>query len=378
MAAHSSKSNQQKPVSKRKYCSLPKQESLQLDHLNDDRAKLILQNASKWANGTTLYYYFFDKKTDGAWVKKKNGTKEWKPWKGSQNQMNTVRKAFRMWKSIGIGLSFEEVYKREAADIRIAFMEDDGSWPYVGRDIRRKRKDPRTMNFGWNIATKDRHNGIDTALHEIGHTLGFPHEHQNPFAGIVWNKKAVYESLGGEPNCWTKEETDSNILDKISPEEVNGSKWDRNSIMHYPFDKGLILQPKQYQTRDLEPKGGLSNRDVHYALKFYPSKNPVPDILITGGNSYEINAGNSAQQNYLFKPATSKKYTIKTAGQFDTVVVLSEKLRAGSLRFVAGNDNAGTAKNAQVTTMLSKNKTYVIKVKIYYRPPGEKAFLKIS
>jgi len=378
MSVKQTNGSKQKQISKRRYCSLPKREPVRLDHLDGDRAKLILLNANKWANGTTLYYYFFDKKTDGAWVKQEDGTKEWKPWRGSKNQMNVVRKAFRIWKSIGIGLNFEEVYKREDADIRIAFMEDDGSWSYLGRDIRTKRKDPRTMNFGWNIATKDQHNGIDTALHEIGHTLGFPHEHQNPFAGIVRNKKAVYESLGGDPNFWSKEETDSNILDKISAEEVNGSKWDRNSIMHYPFDKGLILKPKQYQTRSLEPRGGLSKRDIHYALTFYPSENPIADITVTEKSDYEINAGNTAQQNYIFKPSASKKYTIKTKGNFDTVLVVSEKLKTGSLKFIAGNDNAGKGKNALATTRLSANKTYLIKVKIYYRPPGEKAFLIIS
>lgn len=378
MAVKPTERKKQKTVSNRRYCSLPKQEPIRLNHLDGERAKLILQNSNKWANGTTLYYYFFDKETDGAWVKQKDGTKVWKPWTGSKNQMNVVRKAFRMWKATGIGLDFVEVYKREDADIRIAFMEDDGSWSYLGRDIRRKRKDPRTMNFGWNIATKERHNGIDTILHEIGHTLGFPHEHQNPFAGIIWDKKAVYASLGDDPNCWTREETDANILDKISSEEVNGSKWDRNSIMHYPFEKGLILEPKQYRTRALEPRGGLSKRDIHYALKFYPSKNPVPDIIATEKNNYEIVAGNSVQQNYIFKPSVSKKYSIKTKGQFDTVLVIAEKLKTGSLKFVAGNDNAGTGKNASITTPLSKNKTYVIKVKIYYRPPGEKAFLFIS
>jgi len=38
--------------------------------------------------------------------------------------------------------------------------------------------------------------GLDTAVHEIGHSLGFPHEYQNPKAGIVWNEEAVYAALG--------------------------------------------------------------------------------------------------------------------------------------------------------------------------------------
>jgi hypothetical protein len=44
----------------------------------------------------------------------------------------------------------------------------------------------------------------DTALHGIGHTLGLPHEHQNPNAGIVWDEKTVYTSLGGPPNSWPR------------------------------------------------------------------------------------------------------------------------------------------------------------------------------
>ena len=31
------------------------------------------------------------------------------------------------------------------------------------------------MNFGWDLTQPGE---IDTALHEIGHTIGFPHEHQ--------------------------------------------------------------------------------------------------------------------------------------------------------------------------------------------------------
>ncbi|HUS00468.1 MAG TPA: M12 family metallopeptidase [Chitinophagaceae bacterium] len=366
-----------KPL-QRRFCSVKKSPPIILSgNITGERARLIVQNVNKWANGTTLYYYFFDKKTDGAYIKFKDGTKEWRPWKGSKNQTDVVRRAFKIWKELGIGLDFKEVKTREEADIRIAFMQDDGSWSYIGRDIRRKRKDPRTMNFGWNVATRDRHNGIDTVLHEIGHTLGFPHEHQNPFAGIVWNKKAVYESLAAEPNEWSKEETDFNIIDKLSKREVNGSTWDPDSIMHYPFEKGLIIKPEEYANKDLEPAGGLSPQDIEYALTFYPAQNVKKDINVSAMASYNIDVKNTEQQNYIFIPGHTKKYTIQTIGEIDTVMVLSEKIN-NELKYIAGDDNSGTDKNALISATLTQGKTYIIKVKVYYKKPDKKTALMIS
>jgi hypothetical protein len=361
-----------------RYCSAKKPEPKVLrEDISPNRAKLIIQQSNKWANGTTLYYYFFDKKADGAYVKLEDGSKEWRPWKGSKNQMAAVRKGFRMWQQLGIGLRFKEVKKREDAQIRIAFMEDDGSWSFIGRDILKKRKDPRTMNFGWNVATRDRHNGIDTILHEIGHTLGFPHEHQNPYAGIVWNKPAVYKSLADDPNYWSKEETDSNIIDKLSKDEVNGSTWDPDSIMHYPFGRGLIKKPDEYVHKDLEPAGGLSPQDMEYALSFYPPQDVVKDVRVVAMTSYPIDAENCEQQNFIFKPEQTKKYTIQTLGELDTVMVVNEKVGT-DLKYIAGDDNSGTDNNALIAAKLTKSKTYVIKVKVYYKKKNEKIALMVS
>lgn len=109
-----------------------------------------------------------------------------------------VHKAFQIWKDIGIGLEFKEVSSKTEAEIRIGFLEGDGAWSYIGKDILKQGINERTMNFGWDITRNPRK--IDTAIHEIGHTLGFPHEHQNPNAGIVWDEEKVYASLASPPN----------------------------------------------------------------------------------------------------------------------------------------------------------------------------------
>ena len=365
------------PSNLTRYCSNPKVKPMVLPGISGERAKLIVSNAKKWVNGTTLSYYFFNKKTDGGFVTLENGEKEWMPWKGNAAQINTVRKAFDTWKKLGIGLDFEEVKNREDSMVRIGFMEGDGSWSYVGRDILHQEANDRTMNFGWDIAVPDQHNGIGTAIHEIGHTLGLQHEHQNPFAGIVWDEDAVYESLGAPPNNWDKETTFHNIIKKLDKKEVNGSNWDPDSIMHYPFEAGLIKKPVKYKN-GLQPPGGLSALDKKTALAFYPGKNPNKDIVVKEMESYPIDLKNSQQQNFIFKPELNKYYTIQTMGKLDTVMVLSEQLPAKKLLYLSGDDNSGTDKNALIRIKLFRGKTYTINLKVYFKKAGAKASLMIS
>ncbi|MCI0747548.1 MAG: M12 family metallopeptidase [Verrucomicrobia subdivision 3 bacterium] len=152
-------------------------------------------------NGAVLHYHFMDDPAE---------------WKGAEGQKQVVRKAFEAWKNVGIGLSFQEVQDRNDAEIRIGFQDGDGAWSYIGRDVLDQGTDDRTMNFGWDIRAE-----IDTAIHEIGHTLGFPHERQNPKAGIVWDEEAVSRALAGEPNFWSREKTFHNIISKIQPDKQN-------------------------------------------------------------------------------------------------------------------------------------------------------------
>jgi hypothetical protein len=73
----------------------------------------------------------------------------------------------------------------------------------------------------------------------------------------VWDEEAVYKSLAGPPNLWPREVTYSNIIEKIDPTLVDGGEWDKDSIMHYPFEAGMILKPEKYRTEPLEPAGGV-------------------------------------------------------------------------------------------------------------------------
>ena len=182
-----------------------------------------------------------------------------------------MRKAFKAWQAIGIGLDFKEVDNVDEAEIRIGFQRGDGAWSYIGRDILSQGQSERTMNFGWNIS-----NDIDTAMHEIGHTLGLPHEHQNPNAGIVWNDEAVYQALVKPPNSWSREQTFWNIIRKLPEAEVEGSGWDKDSIMPYPFEAGMILNPDEFQDAPLIPKAGLSATDKEWMKTFYP---PINDAV---------------------------------------------------------------------------------------------------
>ena len=315
------------------------------------RAGMIAITMKKWVNGTKLKYYFFNGPADGSPSN----------WNGSAAQENTVRKAFEKWMSIGIGIVFEETTDKNEAQIRIGFQKGDGAWSYVGRDIIdfAGSPDERTMNFGWDIS-----NDLDTALHEIGHTLGAAHEHQNPFAGIVWDEQAVYDALAKPPNRWSRQTTFENIIQKLAPNNVEGSDHDPNSIMHYPFGAGLIIAPAPFKNGIL-PKGGLSEKDITFVKKFYPALHANDYTVLKVSESANLGIKAGEQKNFTFKPTRSRKYNIETFGTMDTVMVLYEKT-SGEDVYLAGDDDSGTDANSKITLRLIKGREYIIRVRLFY------------
>ena len=159
-----------------------------------ERAAAILVSSDKWVNGTELRYHFLGEPTIA-------GDKK------------AVRDAFKQWQTLPIGISFREVADPNEAEVRVTFDRTDGSWSYVGRQVLDRPQAEATMNFGWRLSGPG--GDPDTALHEIGHTLGLPHEHQNPNAGIVWDEPKVIARFAGPPNNWPEQKTRWNILRKI-------------------------------------------------------------------------------------------------------------------------------------------------------------------
>ncbi len=340
-------------------CVVPEMPRRPLDsNVNDRRASLVRITEKKWVNGTVLHYYFFDEPST---------------WRGSDEQKDAVRNAFSEWKQLNIGLEFTEVTDPRDAEIRIGFNQTDGSWSYVGRDNIDYATDPndRTMNFGWDLTTEYGH---DTALHEIGHAIGFSHEHQNPKSGIIWDEQAVIDYFSGPPNSWPEDQIRHNIIRKLNANETGGTDWDKNSIMHYQFPGGLILKPEEYQNKPLIPESGLSPVDILEVLRFYPElESNLPELRPWESHRIRINAGE--QIDFVIKPKYSRRYTVQTFGEMDTVMVLFEEINGENV-YYDGDDDSGTSLNAKIRTRLIRGRSYVLRIRLYYaEQAGEGALM---
>jgi len=334
------------------HCSTPPQPPLQLPAtMPIDRQRALMVGASKWVNGTVLSYAFFDSDPNPAWAP------------ADEAQKDVVRESFEAWKDLPIGLDFKEVDDLAEAEVRIGFDQSDGSWSYIGRDILKAAANERTMNYGWDLTTTYGHT---TALHEIGHTLGMPHEHQSPFSGIVWEEDAVYSTFSEPPNSWSRQMIESNILDKLAPAQVEGSSWDPSSIMEYEFEAGLISEPAEFQ-EGIHPPGAVSELDVDWMTTWYPAGQTA--TTLDPLNSSPLRLEPKQQADFAISPPSSRGYEIGTFGSGDTVAVLFEKVD-GELRYLAGDDDGGEDRNARLKAKLFQGREDVLRVRLNWAGPS--------
>lgn len=198
-------------------------------------------NATKWEPGDIITARFFG---------------------GSAALQKRVRDLAREWEQYAnLTLSFVDA---GPALIRIAFVQGNGSWSYIGTDCKRIADDRPTMNYGWltDASTDDEVRRV--VLHEFGHAIGLIHEHQNPTGGIRWNKPAVIHDLSGPPNNWSPATIENNMFRKY--DDVVASQVDSTSIMMYPIPASWT--EGGYFSAGLN--SGLSDTDKQMAGEIYP------------------------------------------------------------------------------------------------------------
>jgi serralysin len=210
----------------------------------EGQSRAALLNEFKWEPGTRIRVRFTG---------------------GASKLQDRVREVAEEWtgpQMANLGLRFVD---DGDADIRIAFVEGDGSWSYLGTMCRQIPADQPTMNYGWLTPDSDEGELRRVVLHEFGHALGLIHEHQNPNRAIAWNRPAVIAALSGPPNNWPLETIEHNIFRRYDPSTVDSTPVDPLSIMIYPI-------PASW-TNDGFSAGlneGLSDTDKEFIRDAYP------------------------------------------------------------------------------------------------------------
>lgn len=211
------------------------------------REALVSFNRKRWPNGKTIQVYFMEDPPQFA--------------------IDRVMELLNRWSSTA-NIRFEQTRDRMASDVRIGFVQGDGSWSFMGTDCLAIAKDRRTMNLGWLLQNPDDEDEWRrVVVHEAGHTLSFGHEQAHPEGKIDWNRDAVYAFYTGPPNNWSRSQVDAQVFQKYAGEPVtNFSKYDRNSIMHYAIPAKFVLDPRDV----VGWNDGRSRLDKRYAALWYP------------------------------------------------------------------------------------------------------------
>lgn len=303
-------------------------------------ARAISPIGKTWPNGSTLHIRFMG---------------------GTAAERNTAKTQAAWWtEHANLHFAFDDAPN---AEIRIAFNPNDGAWSYVGTDSKSIPLDQPTMNLGF----------LDggTAAHEFGHAIGLSHEHQNPSGGIEWNEEVVIRDLAGPPNFWDEATTRHNVINKYAANQINGTKFDPESIMLYFFPGTWTKSGVGTQQNDV-----LSKLDKQFVAgaKMYPKGQPgvagdVPVLKVGAKTRTEAEIGKPGEEDlFKFVASTSGRYIIETKGKTDVVMKLFGP--NSNTNLIAEDDDSGAGTNARIVADLVPGE-YLIQVRHWNRQNGK-------
>lgn len=203
----------------------------------------------------------------------------------SKSIQRTVRSAMDEWESKTC-LKFIEVEAIHLEKLIIRSKGKCGCCSEIGR--RYKLKQYLTLD-------ENQCNYKEAALHELGHTIGFDHEHKRPDRDKY--VKILYENI---------EKKFQNQFSKLSDDEVNSldSPYDFDSIMHYSSDVYAIsiqnetMQPLNSSLSLKDLKTTLSVTDVAQTNKLYKCPNCLFNLYGEKGTISSSNIASLLEDNY--------------------------------------------------------------------------------
>ncbi len=149
---------------------------------------------------------------------------------GDRFRRERVLRVAKAWfEHANLTLEVLPMRSKSAADLRIAFGQEDGSWSYLGTDASAISADQATMNLAWVGPDVEDETARGAILKEFGHALGLIQEHMSPNRDFEWDEAAVVKDMSGPPNHWDRQAIKHNLLDRYKPFDYR--PFDSDSVM---------------------------------------------------------------------------------------------------------------------------------------------------
>jgi hypothetical protein len=153
-------------------------------------------------------------------------------------------------------------------DVRIS-RGPGGYYSYLGTDIRHIPSNHQTMNLESFTMDMPESEFRRVIRHEVGHTLGFPHEHmRQELVALIDPAKAYRYFLATQG--WDKRTVDQQVLTPLDQASLLGTAPDQDSIMCYQL-------PGQITVNGNPIRGGtdINTSDAAFAQGIYPASTPL-------------------------------------------------------------------------------------------------------